>query len=140
MEVGPLDRWTGRPVQRREDAELLTGRGRYIGDLERPGMLHAAFLRSPFPRARIRSVNVARAKEMPGVHAVLTGADLPAGLGLQPCSHLFLGQRETPYSALVRDEARYAGEPVAVVAAESPYLAEDARDQIEIDWELLPSV
>lgn len=135
-----MDRWTGQPLRRREDAELLTGRGRYIADVERPGMLHAAFLRSPHPHARIRSINLARAREIPGVHAVLSGADLPADLGVQPCSHLFQGQRETPYFALVRDKARYAGEPVAVVAAESQYLAEDARDQIEVDWEVLPGV
>src|SRR5262245_19685291 len=140
MEVGPVDRWTGQPLQRREDAELLTGRGRYIADLERPAMLHAVFLRSPYAHARIRSIDSSRAKAIPGVRAVLTGADLPADLGAQPCSQLFHGQRETPYFALARDVARYVGEPVAAIAAESQYLAEDGRDQIEIDWEVLPSV
>jgi carbon-monoxide dehydrogenase large subunit len=132
-------RWVGRRMQRREDAELLTGRGRFIGDLTRPGMLHAVFLRSPYPHARILSVDVERALSVPGVHAVLTGADLPADLGAQPNTHLF-GERETPYFALARERVRYAGEPVAVVVAESPYAAEDARDEVVVDWEPLPSV
>ncbi|MBA3264344.1 MAG: xanthine dehydrogenase family protein [Thermoleophilaceae bacterium] len=126
-------------MPRREDAELLTGRGRFIGDLQRPGMLHAAFLRSPYPHARIESIDSSAATAMPGVHAVLTGADLPEDLGAQPNTHLF-GERETPYYALARERVRYAGEPVAVIVAESPYVAEDARDEIVVDWEPLPSV
>jgi carbon-monoxide dehydrogenase large subunit len=126
-------------MRRREDVELLTGRGRFIGDLSRPGMLHASFVRSPFPHARILSIDVERARATQGVHAVLTGADLPPELGAQPNTHLF-GERETPYYALARDRVRYAGEPVAVVVAESPYLAEDARDEVLVDWDPLPSV
>jgi carbon-monoxide dehydrogenase large subunit len=132
--------WVGRPLGRREDRELLTGAGRYIGDLVRPGMLHAAFLRSPFPHAGIRSIDAERARRMPGVHSVLTGSDLPDDLGPQPCSHPYHGQRDTPYFALARERVRYAGEPVAVVVAESPYVAEDAREEIDVDWEMLPSV
>jgi len=127
-------------MRRREDPELLTGKGRYIGDLTRPGMLHAAFLRSPLPYARIESIDVEAARAMPGVHAVLTGADLPEDIGAQPCTHLFAGQRETPYYALARDVVRYAGEPVAIVAAETPYLAEDARDAIVVEYDPLASV
>ncbi len=102
-------------------------------------MLHAAFLRSPYPHARIESIDSSAATAMPGVHAVLTGADLPEDLGAQPNTHLF-GERETPYYALARERVRYAGEPVAVIVAESPYVAEDARDEIVVDWEPLPSV
>jgi aerobic carbon-monoxide dehydrogenase large subunit len=134
-----MSKWVGRRMPRREDAELLTGQGRFIGDLQRPGMLHAAFLRSPFAHAKITSIDADAARGMPGVHAVLTGADLPDDLGAQPNTHLF-GERETPYYALARDRARYAGEPVAMVVAESPYVAEDARDEILVDWEPLPSV
>src|ERR671925_202877 len=125
---------------RREDPELLSGKGRYVGDLTRPGMLHAAFLRSPLPHARIDAIDVEQARRMPGVHAVLTAGDLPEGLGAQPCTHLFAGQRETPFYALTGDRVRYAGEPVALVVAESPYLAEDARDAILVEWDALPSV
>jgi carbon-monoxide dehydrogenase large subunit len=131
--------WVGRRMPRREDAELLTGRGRFIGDLSRPGMAHAVFLRSPFPYARILSIDMSRALAMPGVHAVLTGADLPQDLGAQPNTHLF-GERETPYFALARERARYAGEPVAVIVADTQYIAEDARDEVLVDWDPLPSV
>src|SRR5918992_1026517 len=134
-----MTRWVGRRMRRREDAELLTGRGRFIGDLSRPGMAHAVFLRSPYPHARIGSIDAARARAMPGVHAVLTGSDLPPDLGAQPNTHLF-GERETPYYALARGRVRYAGEPVAVVVADSPYIAEDARDEIVVDSDPLPSV
>jgi aerobic carbon-monoxide dehydrogenase large subunit len=134
-----MSKWVGRRMPRREDAELLTGRGRFVGDLHRPGMLHAVFLRSPFPHAAIGSIDTQAARALPGVHAVLTGADLPEDLGAQPNTHLF-GERETPYYALARERVRYAGEPVAVVVADSPYLAEDARDEILVDWEPLPSV
>jgi carbon-monoxide dehydrogenase large subunit len=127
-------------MRRREDPELLSGKGRYIGDLTRPGMLHATFLRSPLPHARIVSIDAEQARSMPGVHAVLTADDLPAGLGAQPCTHLFQGQRETPFYALTGDRVRYAGEPVALVVAESQYLAEDARDAIVVEWDALPSV
>jgi carbon-monoxide dehydrogenase large subunit len=131
--------WMGRRVRRREDGELLTGQGRFVGDLSRPGMAHAVFLRSPFPNARINSIDAGAARAMPGVHGVLAGEDLPADLGAQPNTHLF-GERETPYYALARERARYAGEPVAVVVADSPYVAEDARDEIVVDWDPLPSV
>jgi aerobic carbon-monoxide dehydrogenase large subunit len=127
-------------MRRREDPELLSGKGRYIGDLTRPGMLHAVFLRSPLPHARIVSIDAEQARSMPGVHAVLTADDLPADLGAQPCTHLFQGQRETPFYALTGDRVRYAGEPVALVVAESQYLAEDARDAIVVEWDALPSV
>ena len=131
--------WVGRRMSRREDAELLTGNGRFVGDLNRPGMLHAVFLRSPYPHARIESIDTAAALAVPGVHAVLTGADLPDDLGAQPNTHLF-GERETPYYALARDRVRYAGEPVALIVADSPYVAEDARDEIVVDWDPQPSV
>jgi carbon-monoxide dehydrogenase large subunit len=134
-----MSRWVGRRMRRREDAELLTGKGRFIGDLSCPGMAHAVFLRSPFPHARIASIDADRARGMPGVHAVLTGADLPSDLGAQPNTHQF-GERGTPYYALARERARYAGEPVALIVADSPYLAEDARAEIVVDWDPLPSV
>jgi carbon-monoxide dehydrogenase large subunit len=106
----------------------------------RPGLLHAVFLRSPYPHARIGEIDVSGALAIEGVQAVLTGADLPAELGPQPCNHLFHGQRETPYFALARDRTRYVGEPVAIVVADSPYVAEDAREAIHVEWEELPSV
>jgi carbon-monoxide dehydrogenase large subunit len=103
-------------------------------------MLHAAVLRSPVPHARIHAIDVEKARVLDGVCAVLTGADLPPDFGVQPCNHMLHGQRATPYYALARDRVRYTGEPVAIVAAESRYVAEDALELIEVDYEPLPSV
>jgi carbon-monoxide dehydrogenase large subunit len=134
-----VKRYVGTARRRREDAELLTGRGQFIADVRRPGMLHAVFLRSPMPHAEIRSIDAQRAMAMPGVHAVITGADLPANLGAQPCNHIF-DQRDTPYFALARDRVRYTGEAVAIIVAETQYQAEDARDEVDVAWEMLPGV
>ncbi|MGQ0569651.1 MAG: xanthine dehydrogenase family protein molybdopterin-binding subunit [Armatimonadota bacterium] len=131
--------WVGQRLKRREDPELLTGKGGFIGDLVRPGMVHAAFLRSPHAHARIRSIDVSRTLRIPGVHGVLTGQDLPTDLPPQPVTHVFT-ERATPNYALARDRVRYVGEPVAVVAAASPYVAEDAVEQIDVEWEPLPVV
>ncbi len=131
--------WVGQRLKRREDPELLTGKGWFIGDLTRPGMLHAAFLRSPHPHARIVSIDTSGAAGLSGVQAIMTGRDLPPTLRPQPVTHVFT-DRATPAYALARDRVRYVGEPVAVVAAESPYIAEDALDRIEVQWEVLPSV
>ena len=135
-----MPRWVGKSLKRREDPELLTGRGRYVGDIVRPGMLHAAFVRSPFAHARIGSIDVSSAIETPGVHAVLTAAAFPENLGAQPCTHLFAGQHDTPYFALAKDRVRYAGEPVAIVVADSPHIAEDGVEEVEVDWEPLGAV
>lgn len=135
-----MPQWVGQPLRRREDPELLAGRGRYIADIVRPNMLHAVFVRSPHPHARIVSIDVGAARAVAGVEAVLTGADLPESIQPQPCSHLFAGQRETPYYFLARDRARYVGEPVAMVVAQSPYAAEDAAEEVQVEWEALPSV
>jgi carbon-monoxide dehydrogenase large subunit len=103
-------------------------------------MLHAVFLRSPYPHARIVGIDASAALEIPGVHAVLTGADLSPEFPPQPLNHAFHGQRETPYYALARDRVRYVGEPVAVIVADSPYVAEDARELVAVEWEPLPAV
>jgi carbon-monoxide dehydrogenase large subunit len=132
--------WVGRSLRRHEDPELLAGRGRYLADLTAPRMLHAAFLRSPQAHARIRRLDVRGALAMPGVHAALTGNDLPPTLRPQPVTHIFQNQRATPTYALARDRVRYVGEPVAVVAADSPYRAEDALERIAVEWEVLPAV
>jgi aerobic carbon-monoxide dehydrogenase large subunit len=135
-----VPRWVGRALERREDPELLTGTGKYVGDVSRPGMLHAVFVRSPLPHARIMRIDPAAAAAMPGIRAVLTGADLPPETTPQPCTHVFEGQRDTPYHFLATDRVRYFGEPVAMVVADNPYLAEDAAEEVDVEWEELPSV
>jgi aerobic carbon-monoxide dehydrogenase large subunit len=137
------------PVQRREDARLLTGRGQYVGDLEAAGLLAAAILRSPWAHARIRSFDVDAARARPGVALVLTGHDLAAlpalpdagGRMTERWLHRVRPLLRFPRQQLLApDEVRYAGEGVAVVVAADRYAAEDALDAITVDYEPLPPV
>ncbi len=123
--------WLGQPIERVEDAGLLTGRGRYIDDLGiRPGTLQAAILRSPHAHAEIRSIDVSAARAAPGVAAVLTGAEVA-----QLSASLAVGVR-APVQCwpIAVDRVRYVGEPVAVVVAADRYVAEDALELIEVDY------
>lgn len=133
----PASAHVGRPARRVEDHALLTGRGRYGDDAPvRLGTLHAAVLRSPHAHARVLGVRTERAQAMPGVRAVLTGADV------MRWSKPFIVGVKLPMAlwALATDRVRYVGEPVAVVVAENRYLAEDALDHVEVDYETLPPV
>ncbi len=129
--------WCGQSIERVEDAALLTGRGRYIDDLAvRAGTLHAAILRSPHAHAVLRSVDAKAALDLPGVAAVLTGADVT-----KLSSPLAMGIRAPIQSwPLAVDRVRYVGEPVAVVVASDRYVAEDALELIEADYEQLDAV
>ena len=144
----------GKPVRRKEDARLLTGAGRFGDDVALPGQAHAAFVRSPYAHARIRGIDGAAALAAPGVLAVLTGADAAAD-GLQPIPHrpvptnpheVPLRSRDgsaffvAPHAPLPADRARFVGEPVAMVLAETAAAARDAADAVRVDWEPLPAV
>ncbi|MBI4628696.1 MAG: xanthine dehydrogenase family protein molybdopterin-binding subunit [Candidatus Rokubacteria bacterium] len=119
---------------RRTDAlEKVTGRARYLSDLEFPGMAHARLLRSPYPRARLLGVEVARARAHPGVHAVLTAADLT---WCEP----FYGPALRDRPLLATDVVRYEGDPVVAVAAVDEATAVEALDLVEVDYEELPAV
>lgn len=134
---GLSTQWCGQSVERVEDSALLTGRGRFIDDLgAKPGTLHAAILRSPHAHARILSIRTDAARQMPGVAAVLTGTDVT-----KLSSSLVVGVK-APIECwpIAVDRVRYVGEPVAVVVAADRYLAEDALDLIEVDYEPLPAV
>jgi len=129
--------WLGRSIERVEDAALLTGRGRYIDDLGvPPGTLHAAILRSSHPHAKIRAMDTAAAAAAPGVAAVITGAEV-AALSLPLVPVLRAPLEGWPIAV---ERVRYVGEPVAVVVAADRYLAEDALDLIEVDYDPLPAV
>jgi aerobic carbon-monoxide dehydrogenase large subunit len=137
------ERYIGASIKRSEDPRILTGRGRYVDDIKLPGMLHAAFVRSPMAHARLLSVDVSAARELPGVVAVLTGADLEAMTvpGPDPLLAMFTGPGPTPeFSLLATDKVRFVGDPVAVVVAESRYLAEDGCELVEADYDDLPAV
>ncbi len=129
--------WVGRSLPRVEDATLLTGRGRFIDDLGvPPGTLHAAILRSPHAHAEIETIDVARARSLPGVAGVLTGQDIQA-----MTSSLVVGVK-APVDCwpIAVDRVRYVGEPLAVVVASDRYKAEDALDLIDVRYRQLPAV
>ncbi|MFQ5541273.1 MAG: xanthine dehydrogenase family protein molybdopterin-binding subunit, partial [Candidatus Binatia bacterium] len=132
----PSTKWVGRSIRRTEDKRLLTGRGQFLDDMKFPGMYHAAVLRSPYPHAIIKWVDVSEALKMPGVRGVLTGKDVAR------MSNPFPQAVDEPleYYCIAVDRARYVGEGVAVVVAEDRYLAEDALEAIQVDYEPLPHV
>ena len=138
--------WIGKPVRRLEDARLLTGQGRYTDDVRPEGALHVAFLRSPHAHARVTKIDASAARAAPGVVAVLTGADVAAdGLQPLPFTHLHKRQDGSPIVApprmpITADEARFAGDAVAMVVAETRHQARDAAEMIDIDWEPLDAV
>jgi carbon-monoxide dehydrogenase large subunit len=135
--VGPDSHsYIGQPIRRREDLALVTGRGRYAGDIRLPGLLHAAVCRSPTPHALLKGARLDAARAMPGVVAVLAADDLaeihgPMVDATLPDAHL-VGR-----PVLARDRVRYVGEPFAVVVAEDQYLAADAANAVELDLESL---
>ena len=129
--------WIGATPLRVEDEALLRGRGRFIDDLSPvPGAMHLALVRSPFAHARIGGIDTAAALASPGTLAVLTGADL-AAVG-RPLGSVIRGATE--HHVVAVDVARYAGEPVAVVVARDRYLAEDAAELVEVDYEPLDAI
>src|SRR5579872_5362267 len=129
------------PTRRNEDPRLLRGRGSYVDDFDPPGVLHAAILRSPYGHARITRIDTSAARARPGVQAVYTAADLgdfnqPAPL-VVPHPNLTHGRTQRP---LAVDKVCFTGEAVAMVVAEDRYIAEDALDRIEVEWEPLTAV
>ena len=132
----------GEPVRRIEDPALLTGQGRYADDIHFPDMLQAAFVRSPVSHALIKSVDVTAAQKQPGVHAVLTMADLAPYL---TTDRLSVGMPSKAYRQLrdrpilVDEEACHVGEPIAIVIADNRYIAEDAAAIVELDFDILPA-
>jgi len=131
----------GSSIKRREDPRFITGKGIYTDDVKLPGTTCAAFVRSPHAHARIKSVNVVKAKASPGVVAVFTGRDLAnAKVGGLPCGWLLPGIKLPPHPALAVETVRYVGDAVAVVIAESAFAAKDAAEKVEIQYEVLPAV
>lgn len=133
-------RFTGQSIERVEDDRLLRGRGAFVGGLRRDGMAHAVFVRSPHAHARIRSVDVTRARARPGVLAVYTGDDIASAM-VSPM--VLVGPpalKVAPFWPVARDKVRFVGDPVAVVVATTEAIAPDARDLVVVDYEPLPAV
>jgi aerobic carbon-monoxide dehydrogenase large subunit len=133
-------RFVGQSVVRVEDGRILTGRGRYMDDIVLPGMLEGVFLRSDVGHARIASVDAERARSMPGVVAVITAAELEGAVFPLQVQAQIPNYLRPVFHALADDKVRYAGDPVALIVAESRYLAEDARDAVEVEYEPLEAV
>ncbi|PND57334.1 xanthine dehydrogenase [Mycobacterium sp. ENV421] len=138
--AAPATRYAGTRVPRVEDTRLLTGHGTYVDDVVRPGMLHACFVRSPFAHARINRIDTSAAVAMPGVHAVLTAADLNGDV--HEAWHAVAGKdvADTPRPPLAEGEVKFVGDPIAIVIAENRYLAEDALELIDVDYDPLPAI
>src|SRR5271169_4330256 len=136
----------GAPVRRKEDQRFITGKGHYTDDINRPGQSYAYFLRSPHAHARIQKIDGAAAAAMPGVLAVLTGADLAADkIGNLICGWMINSKdgspmKMAPHPAIANDKACFVGDPVAVVIAETLESARDAAEKVTVDYELLPAV
>ena len=137
------ERYTGASIKRSEDPRILTGAGRYVDDIKLPGMLHAAFVRSPLAHARVLSVDVSAARELPGVVAAFNGAEMEAMTVPGPDALMALMSWAGPtpqFSLLATDKVRFVGDPVAIVIAESRYLAEDGCELVDVEYEDLPPV
>src|SRR5689334_16664388 len=130
-----------RPI-RHDGTDKVTGRAKYGADYAFPGMLHGKVLRSPHAHARINSINYEKALKLPGVMAVITGADFP-----RPSTDMVaivgeyrVNAHHLSYNAMAREKVLYDGHPVAAVAAINPHIAEEALGLIEVDYERLPAV
>src|SRR5215813_13391499 len=154
MSLPAMNAGIGQALRRKEDLRLLTGQGRYSDDVAMPGQAYAAMVRSPHAHARIRAIDTAQARAVPGVIAVLTGHDALAD-GLQPIPHrptpgsppdILLHNRDgsphplAPHRALAADRARFVGEAVAMVVAETVHAAKQAAELVEVEYEVLPCV
>jgi len=133
-------RYAGTRVPRIEDNRLLTGRGTFVDDVSRPGMLHACFVRSPFAHAKIKAIDAGAALALPGVHAVFTANDLNPDV--KEAWHAVAGKDipDTPRPPLAEGEVKFVGDPLALVVAESRYIAEDAVEMVDVDYEPLPAI
>ncbi len=128
---GIAARWVGQRVLRSEDKRMITGHGQYVDDQQKPGMVHATFVRSTVARGRILHLDVSEARHAPGVIAVFTAAELNSRARIPPGR----GADQTPRRVLAEGDVRYVGEPLVMVLAESRYLAEDAADLVSVDIE-----
>src|SRR5579862_382429 len=135
------DNLFGKSIKRREDPRFITGKGNYVDDVKLPGTLYASFVRSPHAHAKIGRIDSSAAMAMKGVVAVFTGKQMiDEGVKPIPVGWLLPGIKVPAHYAMPADRARYMGDPVAVVIAESPYIAKDAAEAVQVEWDVLPAV
>ncbi len=137
-----MPKYIGASVKRKEDSRFVSGKGKFTDDIILPNMTYAYILRSPYAHAKIKSVKVDKAKELPGVVAVFTGQDIAADgvVSLPNGWQIGDNMKEPPHPPLATAKVRHVGDGVAVIIAESRYLARDAADLVEIDYDVLPAV
>ncbi|MEJ8778890.1 xanthine dehydrogenase family protein molybdopterin-binding subunit, partial [Pseudogracilibacillus sp. ICA-222130] len=137
-----MSKLVGQRMKRKEDPKLITGNATYLDDLNIPNLLHAFIVRSPHPHAHIKSIHKDKALAHPGVVAVYTGKDLEGKINPVPTSWKVPGMNliETKQYPLAIDTARYVGDGVAMVIASDRYVAEDAAELVEVEYEVLPSI
>jgi aerobic carbon-monoxide dehydrogenase large subunit len=133
-------RYMGKPLKRKEDPRLIQGIGHYVDDLNLAGMHYAAFLRSPYAHAKIRSVDLSKARHAAGVVLALSGADIDGAIQPVPCAAQIPDMKPAPRPVLAQDRVRFVGELVAAVVASDRYAARDALDLIEVDYEALTPI
>src|SRR5580692_5852643 len=129
----------GKRIRRREDPRLITGTATYVDDIKMPGMHYASIVRSPHAAANIKSIDISKAAAHPGVAAVFIGRDTEK-VGPVPCGASLPGLRVPHHHILATDRVYFVGHPVAVVVATDRYIAADAADLVEVEWEVLPAV
>jgi carbon-monoxide dehydrogenase large subunit len=136
-----MGKYIGKSMKRVEDPRFIQGQGRYVANISMPDMVHVAIKRSPHAHAKINSIDADAARALPGVVAIFTGQDLAdSGVGLLPCGFTPPGTVVPPHPALAVDTVRHVGDSVVVVVAESPYIAYDALDLIDVDYDPQPAV
>jgi aerobic carbon-monoxide dehydrogenase large subunit len=144
--TAPAPQFMGVRIKRREDPALITGQGKYTGDIHLEGMVYMAVVRSPYAHARIKRINTSAAAAVPGVLGVFTGADLnpqlkrPLPMDTNLSEPEYSEQHEIPRYPLATNKVRHVGDPVAVVVAESRYLAADAAEAVQVAYEPLPVI
>ena len=132
-------KFVGEPVRRVEDPRLVTGTATYVDDIQKPGMLYAAILRSPYSSAKITSIYTSKAREFLGVKAVYVGSDI-AEVGPVPCAGSMPDLRVPDHKVLAQDRVYFVGHTVAAVVATDRYVAQDAVDLIEVEYDPTDSV
>src|ERR1051326_6779679 len=134
------EKYVGKRIKRTEDPRLIKGLAHYVDDIRLPDTLHVAFVRSIYAHARIKAIDTTEAANMPGVVAVYTGKDVAENVGPVPCAAALPDLKVPDYRVLATGKALFVGHPIAAVVATDKYVARDAADLIEVDYEELPVV
>jgi carbon-monoxide dehydrogenase large subunit len=138
--MASITKYVGKALKRKEDPRLLRGIAHYVDDMKLLGMLHMGIVRSPYARARIRNIDTTKARNAPGVVAVVTGEDVRDAIGSVPCAAQIPDMKPAPRPVLALDEVRFVGEGVAAVVASDPYALRDALELVDVEYEPLSAV